>query len=422
MNETYHTVVIGGGCLGVACAVSLDRALKSTDCGDICLVEKAVLGAGLSSRHSAIVRSANASPVAARIAKKSTEYWKELKNIWGVAAPWSQTGAIWIGKNNHEERTPNAWRQLAQKMQENNIEFYPIDIQKTKNLTSGQIRLDEDELYYFEPDVLQLEASGILQAMQQALSTNLIEVKEHTEVTGFETDHSGKITSVITSKGKINCKHVINASGGWSPRLFTQLGLDIPIALEPVYAANWLISAADLPTDLPIIADFINKAYFRRWRGSILHMHQPRKRDRRQITASFSQSLMNPIGSDIIYDASNYAVTNTQLQHYSDKVINRFPTIGKPLYAGGYVSYFDITPDLRFILGQDSQIKNLYHCLGGGQALKYAPAFGELIAELIMTGKTLEFDLAEFSISRFGAKNYADFWSRHENTLNNDIL
>ncbi len=422
MNDAYHTVIIGGGCLGVACAVSLARALKTTDCQPICLIEKAVLGAGLSSRHSAIVRSANASSIAARVAKKSTQYWKELKNIWGVTAPLSQTGAIWIGKNSHKQKTPNAWRQLAQKMQDNHIEFYPIDNKKARSLTSGQIRLDEDELYYFEPDVLQLEASGILQAMQQALSLNKVDVKEHTEVTSFTTDHSGKINSVITSKGKINCTHVINASGGWSPRLFTQLGLDIPIALEPVYAANWLISAADLPTNLPIIADFINRAYFRRWRGSILHMHQPRKRNVSDISSSFSHSLMNPLGSDIIYDASNYAVTYAQLQHYSDKVVNRFPAIGKPLYAGGYVSYFDITPDLKFILGQDNQIENLYHCLGGGQALKYAPAFGELIAELITTGRTQEFDLSEFSISRFGAKNLVDFWSHPENILNEDSL
>lgn len=422
MNGAYHTVIIGGGCLGVACAASLARALKSRDRHRICLVEKAVLGAGLSSRHSAIVRSANASPIAARVAKKSTQYWKELKNIWGVTAPWSQTGAIWIGKNCHKQKSPNAWRHLAEKMQDNHIEFYPINKKKVESLTSGQIRLDDDELYYFEPDVLQLEASGILQAMQQALSVNDVEVREHTEVKSFTTDHLGKINGVITSEGKINCTHVINASGGWSPRLFTQLGLDIPIALEPVYAANWLISAADLPTTLPIIADFINQAYFRRWRGSILHMHQPRKRNLAQISASFSHSLMNPLGSDIIYDASNYAVTYAQLQHYSDKVINRFPAIGKPLYAGGYVSYFDITPDLKFILGKDTQIENLYHCLGGGQALKYAPAFGELIAELIITGKTQEFDLSEFSISRFGTKNLADFWSKKENILSEDSL
>ena len=40
----YHTVVIGGGCLGAATAISIQRKLnKAGDSGKVCLVEKAVL-------------------------------------------------------------------------------------------------------------------------------------------------------------------------------------------------------------------------------------------------------------------------------------------------------------------------------------------------------------------------------------------
>jgi len=131
---------------------------------------------------------------------------------------------------------------------------------------------------------------------------------------------------------------------------------------------------------------------------------------------------MNPAGADIIYDASNYAVTHQQLAHYGEKVRDRFLSIGSPIYAGGYVSYFDITPDLKFILGPDSELPNLIHCLGEGQALKYAPIFGDLMSELILEGRTKEFDLSEFSIRRFATKPLDKFWkakNQHvaENTL-----
>ena len=43
-----------------------------------------------------------------------------------------------------------------------------------------------------------------------------------------------------------------------------------------------------------------------------------------------------------------------------------------------------ITPDLRFILGEDSKYSNLYHNLGSGQAMKYSPVLGESVAEEIM--------------------------------------
>ena len=66
----YHTAVIGGGCLGAAAAISIQRRLKNSG-EKVCLIEKAVLCAAESSRHSGIIRSANADPdIAIEIAIK----------------------------------------------------------------------------------------------------------------------------------------------------------------------------------------------------------------------------------------------------------------------------------------------------------------------------------------------------------------
>lgn len=406
MRNSFDVIVIGGGCLGAAIAISLARKAAGKR---VALIEKAVLGAGLSSRHSAIVRSANASVIAARLAAQSTQLWKHLGELWGVAVPFERPGALWIGARN-KSRGDDPWRDLAVAMAHNNIEFRAIGHDEASELARGQLRLDPDESYFFEPDVLQLEASEVLHAMQSALRTNSVDVREHTAVEGFSRAANGAIDGVVTNRGEFRCGCVVNAAGGWSGALFAPLGVQIPVALEPVYAANWLISARDLPEELPIIADFVNRAYFRRWRGSILHMHQPRQRRPDKIAAAFGHSLMNPIGADVIYDASNFAVTHTQLTHYADKVRDRFPAVGAPIYAGGYVSYFDVTPDLKFILGADSGIGNLFHCLGAGQALKYAPIFGDLISDLILDGKSA-YDLEEFSIGRFATKPLAAFWN-----------
>jgi glycine/D-amino acid oxidase-like deaminating enzyme len=132
-------------------------------------------------------------------------------------------------------------------------------------------------------------------------------------------------------------------------------------------------------------------------------MHQPRNTHKSQIAKSFSRSTMNPDGANIIYDAMSFNLNHHQLEAYIEKINHRFPNLGKPVYAGGYQSFFDITPDLQFILGPDTSFPNLFHCLGAGQGLKYAPLFGELIAELILDRQALnlEFDSSEFAISRF---------------------
>jgi sarcosine oxidase subunit beta len=113
-----------------------------------------------------------------------------------------------------------------------------------------------------------------------------------------------------------------------------------------------------------------------------------------------------------VYDASSFSVNHQQLDHYFKKVENRFPKLGKAIYAGGYQSFFDITPDLKFILGKDTKAPNLFHCLGAGQALKYAPVFGEIIADLVTKGRSQDakIDISEFSIARFDHKTISEFW------------
>jgi glycine/D-amino acid oxidase-like deaminating enzyme len=417
MNKHYHTVVIGGGCLGAACAFSVQRRLGNKS-GKVAIIEKKVLGAGLSSRHSAIVRSANASPMAARMAKIATQYWKNLKPLWGVSIPYEQSGAIWIAENTAGCRA-ESWTALEHMLQQEGIDFAMLAHRDVMELSRQALKTVPDEIYYYEPDVLQLDSPQILNAMQTAVKKNRIDVLEHCEVIDFE--HTGQgIGALQTSQGKILAEHVINAAGAWSADLFAGIGLNIPVALEPVYAANFLVSAHDIPEGMPIIADYVNQAYFRRWRGSILHMHQPRSRNVKDIARSFSRTAMNPEGANVIYDALSFNVTHQQLDNYLGKVINRFPKIGKPVYAGGYHSFFDITPDLKFILGADTQFTNLYHCLGAGQALKYAPIFGEIIADLITEGSVIlnAINIEEFSIGRFSNNDLSRYWQTNALTQN----
>ena len=420
MTKHFNTVVIGGGCLGSACAFSISRQLGRQP-NQVAIIEKKVLGAGLSSRHSAIVRSANASAMAARMAKIATQQWKTLKTLWGVDIPFEQPGAIWIAGNT-QTNAANKWQLLEKTMQKENIALQMISRNDVTDLCNGAIRVDPDEMYFYEPDVLQLDSSEILNAMQNAAKINQVELMEHCQVYDFERDSHGNINDLLTNQGKIGCENIVNATGGWSSDLFAGIDIHIPVALEPVYAANFLVSSQDVPASLPIIADFVNRAYFRRWRGSILHMHQPRARSGNAIARSFSRAMMNPQGANVIYDASSFSVNHQQLDHYLNKVENRFPKLGKAIYAGGYHSFFDITPDLKFILGKDTKAPNLFHCLGAGQALKYAPVFGEMIADLVTKGciQDARIDISEFSIARFNDKAISEFWKSE--TANNHSL
>ena len=144
----YHTVIIGGGCLGAATAVSLQRKLNSIGKGEkVCLIEKAVLCAAESSRHSGIVRSANADPDASMMANLSTEMWKDLSGIWGLKMELDEFGAIWIAKKNEDGENP-AWSELAERMKKIDLKFDEIS-SKSAISKCGTTLITEKRIIFF---------------------------------------------------------------------------------------------------------------------------------------------------------------------------------------------------------------------------------------------------------------------------------
>ena len=413
MIEKFHTVVIGGGCLGVASAISLARKLSLKESNDICIVEKGVLAGGISSRHSGIIRSANASIQAATFAEQSNEMWRNISDYWNVNIVPEQPGAIWIAKNDKKE-SAKTWKELEKNLGKVNIDFSQIQSKEIKSLTNNSIRINEkDELYFYEPNAMLFDPIEVRNSMYEAIENNNIELKENTKVIGFELSPNNKIKKIKTNHGTIEAENIINAAGGWSSQIFDSINVKIPVSLQPVYVSNWLISKKKLSQNFPIIADYINLSYFRTWRNGELHVHQPRDRSPSAIARSFAEEPTSMKGADVFFDSSNYTASYSETNKYQEMIRDRFPNSAPYIFNGGYISFFDITPDLKFILGDDKDISNLYHCLGAGQAFKYAPIFGEILSDVILKRKSKikNFNLEEFSIKRFYKPQMKKFWN-----------
>lgn len=417
----YHTVVIGGGCLGAATAISLQRKLNKEGKGEkVCLVDKAVLCAAESSRHSGIVRSANADPDASIMASLSTKMWKNLEEYWGKNMEIDAFGAIWIAKKNSDGENP-AWNQLSDRMKEINLTFEEISPDSALEKCGDTLLIDKDESYFYEPEAFQLDPSILRSVLYDAIDENRVELFEKTEVEAIITN-GNKIVSCMTNNGKFDAKNFVNATGAWSSQLFSKIGLKIPVTIEPVSVVNWMESPRQIKYEYPIIADYTNLCYFRSWRGNKMHAHQPRKRSVYEIAKNFLNDLCAVNGGEYLNEPMNQSLAYNQIKNYEDISKKRFSNIDKTVYASGYRSFFDITPDLRFILGKDSKINNLFHNLGSGQAMKYSPVLGESVAEEILGEKniTKTFDYDKFKIDRFGDDYMQDFWNLvngEENTL-----
>jgi len=417
----YHTIVIGGGCLGAAAAISLQRKLNKLGKGDkVCLVEKAVLCAAESSRHSGIVRSANADPDASIMASMSSKMWKSLSSVWGLDMEIDEFGAIWIAKKNADGENP-AWSDLSERMSKIQLTFEEIDTNSATQKCGETLLTDENESYFYEPAAFQLDPSILRSTLYDAIDENGVVLMEKTEVDTILI--KGKeIIGITTNNGKLDAKNFVNATGAWSSQLFSKIGLKIPVTIEPVSVVNWMESPKQIRYEYPIVADYTNLCYFRSWRGNKMHAHQPRKRSVYEIAKNFLNDLTSVNGGEYLNEPMNQSLAYNQIKNYEDISKKRFSNIDKTVYASGYRSFFDITPDLRFILGKDSKFNNLFHNLGSGQAMKYCPVLGESIAEEILNESdvTGKFDYKKFNINRFSDDYMKDFWNLvqgEENTL-----
>ena len=423
MTKSFHTVVIGGGCLGCASAILIARRLQQhpeTSDAEVCVLEKSVIGSGISARHSGIVRAANAVPAAAELANIASDQWRRLDEVWGVRAVFDACGAIWIARDDGHARNAK-WDGLEGQMQELGIPFRKIGASEARDLLPEFVKLYEDEVYYLEPGALQFDPSAVRNILYKGLEQNRVTVREKTEVVGLDRGSGGGISAIATHDGeRVACHHVVNAAGPWSPAIFAPLGLSIPVSVEPVNVVNWLTSYREIKGAFPIIADYVNLAYFRLWRDNEIHMHQPRKRAMRETARVFAERPLGVIGADFVNDPTNQGLGYTQIRVYEEIARHRFNNIDQSVYGSGYRSYFDITPDLKFILGPDHRVPNLVHCLGAGQAFKYAPVFGEIVADFVNGGDQFAKWAAPFSISRFDEHYMNKFWERvsgSENSL-----
>lgn len=412
MNK-YNTVVIGGGCLGSATAISLAKYLKSINQNpeSICLIEKNLLNSALSLKHSGIVRAANADSNAAYLAKISTQMWLNIKEIWDTECEVQKNGAIWIAKKNENE-TNVKWDKLTADLKSIPINFNKINLDEAHKVCPDFVNLNEDEVFYYEPDACQLDPSTVRQAMYEGIRRSNVTLFENEEVMGFRKSKNNKITEIVLKNRVIKADFVVNAAGAWSPKLFQNLGINIPVGVEPVYVVNWLNSISLNNQPMPIIADYSNRAYFRSWRDGEIHMHQPRKRGVAETSTLFADNPLGIIGADFITNPLNQMQGFSNIRLYEDIAHKRFKDLQNTVFSSGYQSYFDITPDLKFILGPDSKINNLFHCLGSGQAFKYAPVFGEMMKEFIFSAGQLSKTGEAFSIKRFDNEYMKTFWDK----------
>jgi sarcosine oxidase subunit beta len=373
LPRTADVVVIGGGVHGASIACALARR----GAGRVVLVERKFLASGPTGRSSALVRRFYAMDFLTRTGNASATTFQRWTDVIGGGDPgFRQVGVLWLGgADTVEHLRTNAARARELGAQVETVT--PDDILKLV----PQLSVHDVVGGVYEPESGYADPSSTTQALVARARELGATIVQYVPVTAIRTSGSA-VTGVDTAEGAISTSKVVVAAGLWADRLLAPLGIDVPVTPKRH-----------------------QMCFFRRPPGFASHpaiLDRPHGTYMRPETGNLTIHGLGTYNDVVDPDDYNEGADAGEILRNAELIARRFPIMEHGLSMGGYSGVYDTTPDHEPILGAVAEITGLYVDFGwSGHGFKHSPAIGEIMAELIVDGRTKGWDLAPFRWSRF---------------------
>lgn len=363
-QETADAVIIGGGIIGVATAFWLSRAGMTT-----ILVE---MRDGLSTlTTTASIESFRAQftePAMAALAKESIEVWENFAEVTGLEnyeIDLHHGGYLFL--TTEEEMVPVVKATVEG--------YHQVGVTDSECLSGDEIL---KRWPWFNPEIKAgayrakdgwFSAHEVTQGFARASENARFYVC--TRATGIETDAKG-ICAVLTDKGRINTRVVVNAAGPFAITVGQWVGLNLPIyqmRRQRVFVAPH----PQIPQDAPLVMDVDNESYWRpETGGALLGWHDPVEQK--------SDPMEDPQG-DWDFPAFTLEMVS-RLSPFWAEVVENLKQEDISVYAGQYVH----SPDDQPLIGPVQGIPGFYLNCSYWPGVMLSAAAGRWTSDLI-TGK-----------------------------------
>jgi sarcosine oxidase subunit beta len=371
--RTADIIVVGAGVMGA----SLAFYLTQRNAGRVVVIDKDHVGRGSSGRSSALIRMHYTFPSEVQLAAKSLEVFRNWEEIVGEPSDFRKVGFVRIVPASESENL----KSNVEMQQALGVITCVIDKKQLKEIEPDWF-VDDVEVAAYEPESGYGDgpnvASGFLGRARERGASYL----PKTSVTQLLTD--GKcVTGVATSQGDIYAPVVVLATGNWTKALTDPLRLDVPIRTE-YHEVAILKSTPGMKPHGAACVDSITGTYFR--------SDGP---DKTLVGTMFGEHSANP-------DNFSQQPTQESLAEICDMACERIPALRNAELMRGITGVYDMTPDLRAMLGPLPDVPGLHIVAGfSGMGFKISPAVGMSMAELILDGKASTVDLTPFRATRF---------------------
>lgn len=368
--EAADVVIVGAGAVGVSIAYHLAERRA----GRIIVLERNLVGSGITAKGTGGVRLQFSTAVNIRLSQQAVPFFEQFADRFGVDPEYERRGYLFVARDAERHAAFRRNLELQQQLGVPSRELSPAEV--------GELvpYLRADDLVgaaYCAGDgrVNSRKVVGVLTERARALG---VEFREWMAVTALLREGE-RVVGLETAAGPISTPVVVNACGPWSAALAAMAGVDLPV--KPHRRQQFLTEATDaVPKPTPLIIDTDGSFSFHSL-GDQIRMGMTRPGE--------------PSGWD---DRVEWDLASTARQ----RLAHRAPVLGELQVVSGYACLLDMTPGAHAIIGWAPGAPGMLLANGfSGHGFMHSPIVGRLVAELILDGSAHTVDIAALRPSRF---------------------
>ena len=417
LPEKVDVVVIGGGIIGTSTALELaERGHK------VALCEKGGIGQEQSSRNWGWVRISRRDPREVPLMAEALRIWSGFDKRLGHETGYKRAGIIFACPDDKSYEEHERWGK--------NLEGYQLPSRMISGkeledlLPGGKVNL-KGALY--TPADGRAEPQKAAPAVAEAARDKGAAILTECAVRGIETS-GGKVSGVVTERGRIACDAVVLAGGAWSNLFCGLYGIDLPqlkvmntvMRTKPLEggpeSALWSKDYAirkrqdggyTIASGHENIVDIVPKSFRYAFKflpalktewNSLSFRFGGRFFDEARMPTRWNMDEASPFEYNRVLDPKPSL-------DMSNKAFNKlkaaFPVFNKAEIAQRWAGYIDVTPDAIPVISAVDEIPGFHIATGfSGHGFGIGPAAGRLMADIV-TGRSPVVDPTDFRFSRF---------------------
>ena len=392
LPQRAQVVIVGGGVVGCSVAYHLAK-LGWTD---VVLLEQGQLSCGTTWHAAGIVGQLRTHPSLTQLMLYGSELYATLEAETGLGTGWNPSGALWVAAS--ADRMVQL-RRTVDMARAQGLEAHDISVADAGRMWP-LMRTDDLTGAIWLPNDAKANPSDLTQALARGARNLGVMIAERTKATGFTLDR-GRVTSVATSRGGIECEYVVNCGGQWAKALGDQLGVTIPLQpAEHYYVVTEPIDG--LTRSTPTLRDPDGYIYFKEEvRGLLMGGFEP---DAKPWVAS--DEIPEPFEFQLLGEDWD------QIDIFLRNAARRVPAMQSAGIKKFYNGPESFTPDHNFIMGLAPELENYFVLAGfNSSGIAFAGGAGSALARWIAGGDP-GLDLSPVDIRRFAPMQGNKRWLR----------